>query len=216
MLLLAQTPAAAPNDETYMMPPRAVAEAAQAPYYKNVAPGGLNADGTKFLYLVRDGMPSLASLAKPHYNLGGVQIDFGANRSRTLTTRGAAGLQVFEIATKKQVRIAIPRDTRVSDAKWSPDGKWVAFFVNADGWTRLYVADPVSGKSKEATGRPVMPTPRCRLSVDERRSPRRDLRAGPPPRPAGGAKCCNHTAPPDQRSKRRPAADLPQRAQDTA
>ena len=158
LLLFAQTPAVPTNEETYLTPPKAIAEGALAPYYKNVAPGPISPDGARFLYLVRDGMPPLAALAKPHYNLGGLQIDFEANRNRTLTTRSAVGLQVFEIATKKQVSVAIPKDRRVSDAKWSPDGKWIAFLVNAGGWTRLYVADPVSGKSKEATGRSLLPT----------------------------------------------------------
>src|SRR5579871_600468 len=159
LLVLAQTPAAAPeNLETYLTPPKPIAEAAQAPYYKNVTPGAISPDGTRFLILPRDGMPPLAALAKHHYNLGGLQIDDEANRNRTMTTRSGSGLSIFEIATKKQVNVSVPKDRRVSDAKWSPDGKWVAFLVHAENWTKLYVADPNSGKSKEATGRPLLAT----------------------------------------------------------
>ncbi len=154
LILVAQTPA----EETYLTPRKEIAEAAGAPYYKNIAAGPLNVEGTKFLILQRDGMPPLSALAKPHYNLGGLQIDFKANRNRNLTTRSAAGLTIFEIATKRQVAVSFPKDTRVSDAKWSPDGKWIAFLVHANDWTRLFVADPNTGKSKEATGRPLLPT----------------------------------------------------------
>lgn len=158
LLLFAQTPNASTDLETYLTPPKVVADAALAPYYKNITPGPISPDGSRFLYLVRDGMPPLSAMAKPHYNLGGLQIDFGANRSRALTTRSFVGIQLFDIATKHQTSVGLPKDVRVSDVKWSPDGKQIAFLVHSSTWTRIFVADAATGHSKEATGRSLLVT----------------------------------------------------------
>lgn len=156
-LLFAQT--SLPKAEIgYLTPPPTILEGATAAYYKNFTPGPISPDGKRFFYLIRDGMPPLSALAKPHDNLGGVQVDWQANRSRTMTTRSDVGIEVVELATRKETQIQIPPNTRVSDAKWSPDGRGIAFLVHADTWTKLFVANPETGKSKPATDRPLLVT----------------------------------------------------------
>ncbi|RYG18723.1 hypothetical protein EON82_22275, partial [bacterium] len=115
-------------------------------------------DGKWAIVVDRDGPPPLAWLAKPYVNLAGLMIDTRAYRARTLTTRSAAGLRIMDLATGALTKIEAPNGARVSDAKWSPDGRTVAFMVHEDKGSRLFVADPTSGKSRSLGKRLLMPT----------------------------------------------------------
>ncbi|RYG47992.1 S9 family peptidase [bacterium] len=144
--------------EGYMTPPRAVLDAATAPWFNNVIPTGFSPDGARYLVLERDGLTPLEKLARPHANLGGVDIDLTANRARSLTTRSAKGLMVVEVESGRKMRIETPAGTRVSDAEWSPTGDRIAFLVHSDDRTLLYTADPKSGKSGPVTRTPLLAT----------------------------------------------------------
>jgi dipeptidyl aminopeptidase/acylaminoacyl peptidase len=159
LLTMQGTGAATPaNPEQYLLPPRSIREAVTAPWHQNVLPTSISPDGKRFLVLERDGLTSLERLARPHANLGGLDVDLTAGRARNLTTRSAKGLRVVEIETSRPVSIDVPSGARVSDAEWSPDGSTVAFLANFDDRTLLYIADAATGKSRPATRTPLLPT----------------------------------------------------------
>src|SRR5471030_1668217 len=68
--------------EGYILPSREVADAALAPWYKNVSITNLSPDRHYYVVVERDGMPALEALGKDHVNLGGFQVDVAANRAR--------------------------------------------------------------------------------------------------------------------------------------
>ncbi len=144
--------------ESYATPPPELAEAVLAPRYLNVTLSNLSPDKKWFLDEIGDGPVVMKTFSKPFHELGGVFIDFKANRSRTLTIRNNVGIQLISAADGTKKPIQLPAGARVSNATWSPDGSTIAFFVHTDDATHIYVADPVSGKSRQLTKTPVLAT----------------------------------------------------------
>ena len=153
-LLVAQGTAALP---TYLTPPKPLLDAAMAPWWTNVRPSLPSPDGTKALVLDGDGPPPLALLAKPYVNLAGTMIDTGADRARTLTTRSSAGMRIMDLATGALTRVEIPAGSRVSDPKWSPDGRTVVFMVHGETGSRFF-ASSAAGGARPLGKRLLMPT----------------------------------------------------------
>ena len=69
--------------EGYIKPPESIAHLVTAPRegnftYTAASPGARR----YFLRTISDGMVTLDQLGRPHYNLGGFQVDYTANRAR--------------------------------------------------------------------------------------------------------------------------------------
>ena len=144
--------------ETFVRPPTAIEKVVTAPWQENVTLSNQSPDHKHFLKLASEGMPSVQQFGKPHYYLAGLQVDYKANRVRTLTTRGAAGLEMIDASTGQTRTIETPKGATVSSPKWSPDGSEIAYFANFDDATHLYVADVATGKSRKITRTPVLAT----------------------------------------------------------
>ena len=144
--------------EEWVEPPTEIAEAVLAPRYRNVSLSRVSPDGRWFLRETGDGPITMDRFARPFDELGGQFLEPQSNRSRSLSIRNSAGLQVISAADGSVTEIEIPRDARVSGSRWSPDGSRVAFFVHTDDATHIHVADPASGDSRQITRRPVLAT----------------------------------------------------------
>ena len=68
------------QQETYATPPPELAEAVTAPRYQNISLSNLSPDKKWFLNTIGDGPVVMATFSKPFHELGGVFIDFKANR----------------------------------------------------------------------------------------------------------------------------------------
>ena len=145
-------------EEGYIRPPDTIVQAVLAPRWLNFSYSNPNADGSWFLETVSDGLPHIAEFSKPYHELGGEFVDFAANRDRSLTTRGSAGLRLRSVdGTIRDIQV--PNGARVSNASFSPDGLKVAFFANFPDATHIYVADVSNGRSQSLTrNRPVLAT----------------------------------------------------------
>ncbi len=146
------------STESWQRPPQAIAEAVGAPRERNVSLSNASPDRRYFLRQQSDGMPSMEQFARPHVYLGGLQVDMHANRARSLSTRGAAGLSIISAETGQVRELDVPKGATASSAQWSPDGKSVAYFANFDNATHIYVADVASGKARAVTRTPVLAT----------------------------------------------------------
>ena len=107
---------------------------------------------------VADGPIGMDRFARPFDELGGRFLEPQSNRSRSLSIRNYAGLQVISAANGSVTDVEVPRDARVSGSRWSPDGSRIAFYVHTDDATHIHVADPGSGDSRQITRRPVLAT----------------------------------------------------------
>jgi dipeptidyl aminopeptidase/acylaminoacyl peptidase len=144
--------------ESYVKPPEAIERLVTAPRHLNVSLGQPSPDRKHFLKQESDGLPSVNAFGKAHYYFGGLQVDFKANRARTLTTRGSTGLSLLDATTGKSTSIDVPKGATVSSAAWSPDGSQIAFIANFDDASHIYVADLAAGKSHAVTKTPLLAT----------------------------------------------------------
>ncbi len=146
------------KQESYATPPPELADAVLAPRYKNVALTNASPDKKWFADEIGDGPVAMKTFAKPFHELGGVFIDFKANRARTLTIRNNIGIQVISAADGTRRTLQIPAGARVSNAVWSPDSRSIAYFAHTDDATHIHVADVVTGQSRQLTKTPVLAT----------------------------------------------------------
>ena len=109
------------KQESYASPPRELAEAVLAPRHLNVTLSSASPDKKWFLDEIGDGPVLMKTFSKPFHELGGVFVDYKANRARALTTRNNVGIQIISAADGSKKPIQTPAGARVSNATWSPD-----------------------------------------------------------------------------------------------
>ncbi|MGQ0640586.1 MAG: S9 family peptidase [Gemmatimonadaceae bacterium] len=145
------------RSEAFVRPPDPLTSAVLAPRHLNVSVNNLSVDRMWFLNEIGDGPVTMDVFSKPFHELGGLFIDFRANRNRNLTIRNNVSLQLVSATNGHQVTVQVPAGARISNASWSPDGKAVAYFVHTPDATHIYVAD-LAGKSTQITRTPVLAT----------------------------------------------------------
>ena len=142
----------------WVQPPAEIMDAVLAPRYLNVSLGGASPDKRWFLHQVSDGPITMDRFSRPFDELGGRFLEPQANRSRSLSIRGAVGFKLISSSDGSVTDIDVPRNARFSNASWSPDGTLLAFYAHYDTETHIYVADPESGDSRRVTREPVLAT----------------------------------------------------------
>jgi len=142
----------------YQDPPDAIKNHVLAPRHENISLSNLSPDRSWFLNTKGDGITPVERLGLPYNNLAGVVVDVEANRSRSLTTGGSVGYEVIPAEGGSPRTIQVPANARVSSARWSPDGKKIAYYANFKDATHIYVADVSNGRSTKITPRPVLAT----------------------------------------------------------
>jgi dipeptidyl aminopeptidase/acylaminoacyl peptidase len=146
------------KQEGYATPPKELADAVLIPRYQNVSLTNLSPDKKWFLDEIGDGPVLMKTFSKPFHELGGLFVDYKANRSRTLTIRNNVGIQIVSTADGSKRAIQLPAGARVSNAAWSPDSTAIAFFIHADDATYLWAADVATGKARQLTKSPLLAT----------------------------------------------------------
>ncbi|MEX2476918.1 MAG: prolyl oligopeptidase family serine peptidase [Gracilimonas sp.] len=145
--------------EQYLTPPSEIAEEVLAPRHENITLYDLSPNNENFLNTTQNrSLAPLSAFAKKYYNLGGLQFNPDANRSRYFTTRSTTGLQLIGSRNGDVSNIQTPDDALVSSASWSPDGTKLAYFAHFDNATHIYVANLENGRSRQITRRPVLAT----------------------------------------------------------
>ncbi|CAN5776821.1 S9 family peptidase [soil metagenome] len=143
--------------ERYVRPPAEVAKLVTAPRQLNSTLSQQSPDRTHFLIVHGEGLGNEAKFARPHYYLGGLQVDYAANRVRTFTTRGQTGIEIVDALSGSRVTVKAPSGATMSSPSWSPSGAQVAYFANFDDATYVYVADAKSGTSRRVSDRAALP-----------------------------------------------------------
>ena len=143
--------------ERYVRPPSEVERLITAPRQLNSTLTQQSPDRTHFLALHGEGLGNEVKFGKPHYYLGGLQVDFKANRVRSFTTRGQASVEIVDGVSGARVTVQAPSGATISSPAWSPDGSKLAYFANFDDATYVYVADAKSGASRRLSDRAALP-----------------------------------------------------------
>ena len=146
------------KQEGYVMPPKEIADAVLAKRYLNVSMTNLSPDKKWALVQVGDGPVVMRTFSKPFDELGGLFIDFRANRVRTLTISNGVGIDVVSTENGSKRSVTMPAGTRVSSATWTPDGKNIAFFVHGETGTNVWFADATTLATRQVTKAPLLLT----------------------------------------------------------
>ena len=145
--------------EGYLPAPKEIQSFLDAPRHTNRTLGNLSPNGRWFLQSDSAGMPTLADLSKEYLNLGGVQVDVLAHRSRAMTTRGDVALVLIDTQDWTKRRIEAPKGTRIGSATWMPDGRTVVFMAHGNEATHVYAFDANAGAPRRLTKRaPLLAT----------------------------------------------------------
>ena len=145
-------------NEAYVRPPDVIAKLVTAPRHLSVSLTQPSPDRKYFIKEQSNGLPTVSAFGKPHLYFGGLQVDPAANRSRTLTTRGAVALSLIDAATGTSTNIDVPKGATISSTSWSPDGKQIAFVANFETASHVFVADVATRKSTQVTKTPLLAT----------------------------------------------------------
>jgi dipeptidyl aminopeptidase/acylaminoacyl peptidase len=143
--------------ERYVRPPNEVAKLVTAPRQLNSTLSQQSPDRTHFLVMHGEGLGVETKFAKPHYYLGGLQVDYAANRVRTFTTRGQTSLEIVDALAATRVSVRAPSGATMSSPSWSPSGGQLAYFANFDDASYVYVADARTGASRRLSDRAALP-----------------------------------------------------------
>src|SRR5215831_3092036 len=144
--------------EGYVEPAPELAAAVKAPRYLNVTLTNPSPDKKWFLDTIGDGPVVMKTFAKPFHELGGLFVDYKANRARPLTVRNNVGIQIISAADGSKKQVQLPSGARVSNATWSPDSRSVAFYVHGEDATHIWIADAATGAAHAFTHTPVLAT----------------------------------------------------------
>ena len=94
--------------EGYVTPPKELADAVLIPRYLNVSLSSASPDKKWFVNEIGDGPVPMKTFSKPFHELGGVFVDFSANRARSLTIRNNIGIQIISAADGSKRRCSVP------------------------------------------------------------------------------------------------------------
>ncbi len=144
--------------EAYVTPPKQLADAVLIPRYLNISLTNPSPDRKWFVDEIGDGPVLMKTFSKPFHELGGVFIDYRANRARALTIRSNVGIRVVSAADGTKKVLQTPPGARVSNATWSPDSKSVAYFVHTDDATHIWLTDIATNQPHQITKAPVLAT----------------------------------------------------------
>src|SRR5512145_2885845 len=146
------------KQESYAQPPKELVDAVLAPRHLNVTLSNLSPDKKWFVDEIGDGPVLMKTFSKPFHELGGVFIDYKANRARALTIRSNVGIQIISAADGARKTIQLPAGARVSSAAWSPDSAAIAFLLHTDDATQLWIADVATLKARQLAKTPLLAT----------------------------------------------------------
>ncbi|MDY3562858.1 prolyl oligopeptidase family serine peptidase [Gemmata sp. JC673] len=144
--------------ESYLLPPKDIADAVLASRGEIVALTNLSPDGRKFLVVKRDALPPVERLGCPCVHLAEMAFDPVACRSRDLWVNSAEAFELFFPVENRTVPVKAPAGARVASPAWSPDGSKLAFLALFSDATHICVADTETGACRQITKTPVLAT----------------------------------------------------------
>ncbi|HVQ43207.1 MAG TPA: prolyl oligopeptidase family serine peptidase [Vicinamibacterales bacterium] len=144
--------------EGYVMPPPELAAAVLAPREMNITLGNPSPDRKWFLDEIGDGPVPMVIFGRPFDELGGVFIDYRANRLRSVTLRNTIGLQLVSAADGSRKTLATPANMRVTNARWTPDGTGVMYMTLGEDSSHIWITDVATNKPRQITKAPLLTT----------------------------------------------------------
>jgi dipeptidyl aminopeptidase/acylaminoacyl peptidase len=143
--------------ESYIEPPKLIADIIKSPRHENVSLSNLDPNGQWFCVNRSAGMATLKQTSSPYVRLAGQAFDVSANRDRALTFRGYTGFQFFSTDGRK-VELSAPRGFRFWSPTWSPDGTKLAYIAFNESHNYLGVYEVAKGNARMLSRTSLLPT----------------------------------------------------------
>ncbi|MCI5089919.1 prolyl oligopeptidase family serine peptidase [Phaeodactylibacter sp.] len=137
--LLAQAPSG------YQMPPKAIADLANAPLPPALR---INSSREWMMLMERPGYPSIEELAQPELRLAGLRMNPRTNGSSRSYSYSSLTLKHMDSGRTFSVS-GLPDAAQIENLSWSPDGKRFAFTITTQKGIALWTGT-VAGKSASA------------------------------------------------------------------
>lgn len=137
--LLAQAPSG------YQMPPKAIADLANAPQPPALR---INSSREWMMLMERPGYPSIEELAQPELRLAGLRMNPRTNGSSRSYSYSSLTLKHMDSGRTFSVS-GLPDAAQIENLSWSPDGKRFAFTITTQKGIALWTGT-VAGKSASA------------------------------------------------------------------
>ena len=141
-------PALAQDGLAYQQPPAPIADILDR---KPTPTPSLSPDRTTLALFDRSNLPPIAELAEPMLRLGGYRINPRNNGPANSRVSWLTGLSFQPVAGGAPRVVALPAGARFTSPNWSPDGRAVAFLMDAPTGLELWVADVGSGQARKLT-----------------------------------------------------------------
>ena len=138
----------------YQEPPKSIVDLVDAPESPYVL---FNSDGDQMLILEVPGYTSIEHVAQPVIGLAGLRIN-PSNNSTVAELAGVyTGIKIKNLKTGKENTLkGLPKDVRMANITWSPDGNKIAFSNNSLNGVELWVADLKDFEAKRLTSSLLM------------------------------------------------------------
>lgn len=130
--------------EKYKLPPKEIVDIVCAPPTPRAA---LSPNGNYILFTEYEAMPGIAYLSQPLLRIAGMRITPNNNSSQV--TSFNTSFTIKSVKDSKEVKIKTPKNGKFGNAQWSNDEKYIIYSLYTDKGVKLYIADPVTGNSKQ-------------------------------------------------------------------
>jgi dipeptidyl aminopeptidase/acylaminoacyl peptidase len=135
------------DDFPYQQPPKTIIEALNAPPAPAISVSPQH-DYAVFMQQLR--YPSIAEVAQPMLRLAGIRIDTNTNAMHLAPSYTSYTIQ--RLSDGGEVKIALPRDSKLGAPMWSPDGKQFAFTNTTIKDVELWMAATATGQARRIEG----------------------------------------------------------------
>ena len=132
---------------TYQLPPQAIIDLVDAPSTPSTS---IAPDHRAIAFIDNPGLPLLTDLAREELRLGGMRIDPLTNGSSRRSY--GTGITLTDIeGNNKRVVTGLPKNPRISNVRWSPDAKHMAFTHTAESHIELWVVNVQNASAHRLT-----------------------------------------------------------------
>jgi dipeptidyl aminopeptidase/acylaminoacyl peptidase len=141
----------------YVLPPDSVQDLFRRD--KNMATlDRVSPNGTHFVIPQFQELTDLKLMSQRTLRLAMLEIVPAVNREWRQATYGNYGLTLYSLADRRTYPVKLPADVFVSDMRWSPDGRQLAFVAHLPSASQVWVADVATGEARAVSDAPVMAT----------------------------------------------------------
>ena len=139
----------AQEELTYQLPSPEIVRLVDAPRTPSV---WVSPDGKTLMILEYPGFPTIEELAQPELKLAGLRINPRTNGPSLSQAFYYHKITFKDLKKgKEQPVTGLPENPKISDIRWSPDAKKIAFLLTRSGGIELWVAGVTDGNALRLT-----------------------------------------------------------------